>query len=357
LIRDVPIRGSTRGNWRESNEADVSIRGVPFLMKYKENRPCAKDDTYLVEHDGGVMAALRTGVINTGIFFLTSFGAKGSRGRGRRRSGGFTLIETLVALSIFTVGIMAVGAMLIYSNRARVFNRQLNVAVTMTQQRIDELRKIGEGEIDVRYNSVLNFNYLLSRSSTYGTIDGYVTPGLLSGAAGYTAAIASILSNLPASEDPVSAPLYPAIGEKKQKRRDQLKILYDDGDLANHGDATSGDGIWSSIDYINMDTGEVKPQPEYTALMTTIAAMSEANKRKYRWKWVLKRRTIVEPVKLVEVTGATYKRTLSHATLSATVTDNTGADVVRLTVESSWVDMTGKTRTITFSTLISRGST
>ncbi|MBN2223761.1 MAG: prepilin-type N-terminal cleavage/methylation domain-containing protein [Deltaproteobacteria bacterium] len=247
---------------------------------------------------------------------------------------GFTLIETMIALSIFTIGIMAVGAMLIYSMRTRVLNHQINFAVSVAYDRVEELRKISESEVDARYNSVLNFNYILSRDPAYGAIDGYTVPGFLSGATGYTAAVTSITAK------GISA-------DEKQQRRDKIKILYDDGDIANHGDETSGDGIWTCIEYIDMDTGEVKPQPEY-------AALTAAEKKK--WRWVLTRKTIVEPMDLVEVTGETYKRTLSHAALSGTVTDTTGADVAQLTVISSWADMTGKTREIKYNTLLVRGS-
>jgi prepilin-type N-terminal cleavage/methylation domain-containing protein len=256
-------------------------------------------------------------------------------GIGHRRSArGFTLIETMIALSIFTIGIMAIGAMLVYSTRARVLNRQVNFAVSVTHDRIEELRKISESEVDVRYNAVLNFNYILSRDPAYGTIDGYAVPGFLSGTSGYTTATASIASK------GISA-------EEKQQRRDKIKILYDDGNTADHGDETSGDGIWTCLEYINMDTGEVKPQPEYINL-------TAAEKRK--WRWVLTRKTIVEPMALVEVSGATYERTLSHANLSGTVTDTTGADVARITIISSWKDMTGKTRKVTYNTLLVRGS-
>ncbi len=249
-------------------------------------------------------------------------------------AGGFTLIETMVALSIFTVGIMAVGAMLIYSMRTRVLNRQVNNAVTLTHERIEEIRKVATREVDIRYNTVLNFNYILSRDPNYGTIDGYAMPGFLSGAAGYTAAVNSI-----------DAKAIDAL--EKQKRKDRIKVLYDDGDMAAHGDEAAGDGIWSGLEYVNMDTGDVKPQPEY-------AAISAAEKKK--WRWVLVRRTIVEPVSIDAVAGGGSRRDLSHAALSADPTVTTGADVVRLTVESKWADMTGKDRTITFHTLICRGS-
>jgi prepilin-type N-terminal cleavage/methylation domain-containing protein len=252
--------------------------------------------------------------------------------RGPARAEGFTLLETMIALSIFTIGIMAIGGMLVYSTRARVLNRQVNFAVSSTYDRIEEIRKISEGEVDVRYSTVLNFNYILSRNAAYGVIDNYATPGFLSGTAGYTAAVNSI------NAKGISA-------EEKQARKDKIKILYDDG-LEIHGDDVAADGIWSCIEYINMDTGEVKPQPEY-------ANLTAADKKK--WKWTLTRRTILEPMTLVAVGGADYKRTLSHATLSGTST--TGADVAQLTVISSWTDMTGNTRSVNYNTLLVRGST
>jgi prepilin-type N-terminal cleavage/methylation domain-containing protein len=261
--------------------------------------------------------------------------ARRALGRGASsHTGGFTLLETMVALSIFTIGIMAVGAMLVYSMRARVLNRQVNFAVSVTNDRIEEFRKIAESEVDVRYSSVLNFNYILSRNSSYGAIDGYTVPGLLSGAAGYTAAVTSIVAKGISDEE-------------KQSRKDKIKILYDDGNSADHGDETAGDGIWSCIDYINMDTGEIKPQPEY-------AGLSAAEKKK--WRWVLVRKTIIEPMALVPVGGADYERTLSHASLSASPSDTTGADVAQMTVISSWTDLMGKTRSITYDTLLVRGS-
>jgi type II secretory pathway pseudopilin PulG len=256
-------------------------------------------------------------------------------GRGvSSRAGGFTLLETMVALSIFTVGIMAVGAMLVYSMRARVLNRQVNFAVSVTNDRIEEFRKIAESEVDVRYNSVLNFNYILSRSSAYGAIDGYTVPGLLSGGAGYTAAVTSIVAK------GLSA-------EEEQARKDKIKILFDDGNSTDHGDDTANDGIWSCIEYINMDTGVVKPQSEYVAMTAT---------EKKKWRWVLTRKTTVEPMALVPVSGADYERTLSHATLAASPSDTTGADVAQMTVTSSWTDIMGKTRSITYDTLLVRGS-
>jgi prepilin-type N-terminal cleavage/methylation domain-containing protein len=252
--------------------------------------------------------------------------------RGPARAEGFTLLETMIALSIFTIGIMAIGGMLVYSTRARVLNRQVNFAVSTTYDRIEEIRKISEGEVDVRYSTVLNFNYILSRDAAYGSIDNYTTPGFLSGTAGYTAAANSI------NAKGISA-------EEKQARKDKIKILYDDG-LEIHGDDVANDGIWSCIEYVNMDTGEVKPQPEYANLSAAV---------KKQWRWTLTRRTVLEPMTLVAVGGSEYKRTLTHATLTGTST--TGADVAQLTVISSWTDMTGNTRSVNYNTLLVRGST
>ncbi len=240
----------------------------------------------------------------------------------------------MIALSIFTVGIMAVGAMLVYSTRARVLNRQINNAISLTHERVEEIRKVATLEEDIRFNTVLNFNYILSRDPAYGTVEGYAAPGLLSGAAGYTVAANSINTH------GISA-------AEKQKRRDSIKILYDDGNMALHGDEAAGDGIWSCLEYINMDTGEVRPQPEF-------AALTRAEKSK--WRWILTRRTVLEPVVLNTVAGSDSKRTIAHVTLPASITDTTGADVIRLMVESTWVDMTGKKRTVSFNTLIARST-
>jgi prepilin-type N-terminal cleavage/methylation domain-containing protein len=255
------------------------------------------------------------------------------------RGDGFTLIETMVALSIFTVGIMAVASMLIYSMRTRVLNRQVNTAVSLAHERIEEIRKIATREVDLRYNTVLNFNYILSRNKSYGTIDGYVLPGFLSGTDvpgtdGYTAAVNSINAKSTSAAE-------------KQERRDKIKVLYDDGNMNLHGDETAGDGIWSCIEYIDMDTGAVKPQPEF-------AAISAADKRK--WRWILTRRTVLEPVKIVAAAGGGSERTLSHATLAADVSDTTGADVISVMVECKWKDMTRKERAVTYHSLIVRGS-
>jgi hypothetical protein len=200
--------------------------------------------------------------------------------------------------------------------------------------RVEEIRKVATLEEDIRFNTVLNFNYILSRDPAYGTVEGYAMPGFLSGAAGYTVAVTSINGH------GISA-------AEKQKRRDKIKILYDDGDMNLHGDDVAGDGIWSCLEYINMDTGEVRPQPEFAAL--TVAEKS-------KWRWILTRRTVLEPVALNSVAGSSSKRTISHVTLPASITDTTGADVVRLRVESTWVDMTKKERKVLFNTLIARSS-
>ncbi len=252
-----------------------------------------------------------------------------------RSHRGFTLLETMVALSIFTVGIFSVGSMLIYSTKTRVFNRQLNFAIAQTSERLEELRKIASTEMDVRYNSVMNFGYILSRDPNYGSIDGFLLPGLLSGAGGYTAAVTDIITHpgLTAAD----------IGE----RVDELIVLFDDGDLAGHGDATAADGIWSSLEFINMDTGQTKAP-------SVFSAMSVSDRRK--WHWVLKRTTVVEPVRIDRVDPGETPRTMIHVNAGPDISDTTWADVIRVRVESRWIDMARTERAVIFSTIIARGS-
>jgi prepilin-type N-terminal cleavage/methylation domain-containing protein len=255
---------------------------------------------------------------------------------------GFTLLETMVALAIFTVGILGIGAMLVYSTRSRVFNRQLNFAVTLAHAKMEDLRKVGTSEIDIRYSSVLNFNYLLSRKPDYGTIQGYPLPGLLSGAAGLADAKTKLLAKLGFATEAAAAgdPEY-------NKRLDSIKIMYDDGDMDNHGDETAGDGIWSSLEYINADTQVIKTPERYNALSAS---------EKEEWNWIILRRTTLEPVNIDKIAENDSRRTISHATLSANPADTTGADVARIFVECSWLDIKRKEWKINFQTLIVRSS-
>jgi prepilin-type N-terminal cleavage/methylation domain-containing protein len=252
-----------------------------------------------------------------------------------RKKRGFTLLETMVALSIFTVGIMSIGSMLIYSTKARVFNRQLNFAIAQTNGRLEELRKIGSTEVDVRYNSVMNFGYILSRDPNYGSVDGFLLPGLLSGAGGYTAGVTDIMTH---------AGLTTA---EKTKRVDDLIVLFDDGDLAGNGDVAAADGIWSSLEFVNMDTGEAK-------VPSAFGAMSAPEKRK--WHWILKRTTVVEPIRINRVVFEETPRMIIHVNAGADISDTTWADVIRIRVESKWVDMARIERAVTFSTIVARGS-
>ncbi|MBN1574677.1 MAG: type II secretion system protein [Deltaproteobacteria bacterium] len=258
-------------------------------------------------------------------------------GKPRSRKNGFTLIETMIALAIFSVGIMAVGAMLVYSTRTRVTNKQIEYSVTLAHAKMEELRKVATKEVDIRYSTVLNFSYILSRDPNYGTIGGFALPGVLSGAAGLTAITNDLNAKLASAN--ITADDY-------QRRMDEALIMYDDGN-ENHGDENAGDGIWSSLEYVNMNTLEVKTYDRFNA-------MSNAEKRK--WGWIIKRRTMIEPIALLEVAGSGSKRTLSHVTLATDVTDTTAADVAKVTVECTFTDMTKRERNIEFETLIVRSS-
>jgi prepilin-type N-terminal cleavage/methylation domain-containing protein len=252
---------------------------------------------------------------------------------------GFTLIETMVALAIFSVGIMAIGAMLIYSTKTRVINKQIEISVTLAHAKMEEIRKIATREIDVRYSTVLNFSYILSRDPNYGTIGGFALPGYLSGAAGLTALINDLDTKLAASE--ITQSDY-------DERLIRARVLYDDGD-ANHGDKTAGDGIWSSLEYINMDTHEVRTYEQFNAL---------TNAERRNWGWIIMRKTQLEPVSLDLVVGSSSERTISHVALPADITDTTAADAAKLTVDCTFTDMSRarKERTISFQSLIARSS-
>jgi len=53
---------------------------------------------------------------------------------------GFTLIEVLVAIVIFTAGMLALWGMQMTANRANSFSNKLNEAVSCANEKINELR-------------------------------------------------------------------------------------------------------------------------------------------------------------------------------------------------------------------------
>jgi hypothetical protein len=66
------------------------------------------------------------------------------------------------------------------------------------------------------------------------------------------------------------------------------------------------------------------------------------------------RRTTLEPVSVNKIAENDSRRTIAHATLSANPADTTGADVTRIFVECSWLDIKRKEWNIYFQTLIVR---
>jgi type IV pilus assembly protein PilV len=60
---------------------------------------------------------------------------------------GFTLIEVLVALVIFTLGALALASMQVVSTKGSSFSKQATVATTLAQKKMEELRNTPYGSI------------------------------------------------------------------------------------------------------------------------------------------------------------------------------------------------------------------
>ncbi|MBE0618380.1 MAG: type IV pilus modification protein PilV [Proteobacteria bacterium] len=97
---------------------------------------------------------------------------------------GFTLIETLVALVILAVGLLAVAQMSITYVRANTQSQELSEAVVLAQDKMEQLRRYGTTDQPGNF-AIFGFNYLISTATTFTTLaDGTVVPGLISGTAG-----------------------------------------------------------------------------------------------------------------------------------------------------------------------------
>jgi prepilin-type N-terminal cleavage/methylation domain-containing protein len=74
--------------------------------------------------------------------FLRSITASPSVGNLLSRKNGFSLIEVLIALVLFAVGMLGVGAMQIGSIKGNSFSQEVTQATVLSQEKLEELKKM-----------------------------------------------------------------------------------------------------------------------------------------------------------------------------------------------------------------------
>lgn len=86
----------------------------------------------------------------------------------RRKTGsaGFTLLELLVALFIFAVGMLAVARMQGESIRGNTFSDLLTVATTLAEAKMEQLLSLASTNQDLRDNNLANNTNLLGATDT-----------------------------------------------------------------------------------------------------------------------------------------------------------------------------------------------
>lgn len=91
----------------------------------------------------------------------------------RRNSQGFTLIEVLMALSILSVALLTLAQMSVIAIRGNAVSAKLTQAITVTQDKLEELKNLTYSQIIATANGTDTFG-VITRSWTITT----PTPGL-----------------------------------------------------------------------------------------------------------------------------------------------------------------------------------
>jgi len=142
---------------------------------------------------------------------------------------GFSLVEMLVALVIFSVGILAVIQMTLMYVKMNAANFQFSQALAVTQSKMEELKRYSQSDRRDLF-APFDFDYVTSTAEVFTTIydpdknTETPIPGLL------------------AAQTPVDY----SWGSTTTIRYDSMN------DNGQNGDVTAGDGIWTNSDVVNV---------------------------------------------------------------------------------------------------------
>jgi prepilin-type N-terminal cleavage/methylation domain-containing protein len=105
------------------------------------------------------------------------------------RDRGFTLVETLVAMVLLGVGLLALTKMSVVNVQANLRSKELNEGVIAATRKMEDLRQYATAVQGTK--SLYGFDYLISTNPTYGSVvdppgtsTNVVVSGLLSGSTG-----------------------------------------------------------------------------------------------------------------------------------------------------------------------------